>query len=119
VAAEQQPSCGDHSLMAAASAGGSDEDLLAALHAAPTHGFNARELLLSVARDPSLSNPQDAAGEQPESADRAQMDKPSNEALWSALPPSERPMVRPSALLPLTHVCKLTERTCAWLVCIT
>ncbi len=85
--------------MAAASAGGSDEDLLAALHAAPTHGFNARELLLSVARDPSLSSPQDAAGEQQESTDRTQVEKPSSEALWSALPPSERPMVCLSACL--------------------
>ena len=47
--------------MAAASAAGTDEDLLAALHAAPTHGVNARELLLSAARDPSLSSSRDAA----------------------------------------------------------
>ena len=85
--------------MAAPSEGGSDEDLLAALHAAPTHGFNARELLLSVARDPSLSSPRDAAGEQQGVADVAQLEKPSSEALWSALPLSERPMVRLSACL--------------------
>ena len=81
--------------MAAASASGTDEDLLAALHAAPTHGFNARELLLSVARDPTISSQQqDAVDEQRQSASRAQLDKPSNEVLWSAMPPSERPMVR-------------------------
>jgi len=101
--------------MASASAGASDEDLLAALHAAPTHGFNARELLLSVARDPSLSSPQDAAGEQQEPEDPAQVDKPGSEALWSALRPSERPMVCPSALLPVTlSVILQSTHACDW-----
>ena len=70
-----------------------DEDLLAALHAAPKHGINARELLLSAARDPSLCQPQDHAEGQPQKS--AQLKKPSADALWAALPPSERPMVGP------------------------
>ena len=70
-----------------------DEDLLAALQAAPTHGFNARELLLRAARDPSLCRPQDETYGQPHGS--AQLEKPSADALWATLPASERPMVSP------------------------
>ncbi len=70
-----------------------DEDLLAALHAAPTHGINARELLLEAARDPSLCRPQDDTERQPQGS--AQLEKASADALWAALPAAERPMVGP------------------------